>query len=340
MKIEKQDLLVSAGKIGISPDQIEKLWNELQTKSSYHPLEFSNLFFYLGSAFIFLPLLWFFFVTFDASRGLVSALFGVIFSTILLFFGTFFLRRSAYISGSLFVTLAVCMIPLIVYGSLQWAGLWMVDSPGHYKNFFGWIKGGLFLVEVSTVIGGCIALYCYRTPFICIPIIFTLWFMVIEIVLMNFGEASNIDDILKVTSVLFGLGVLFVSYLVDLKSKEDVAFWPYFSSMILIFGGLLFLDTSKFEDFLRFLFSLGLMFISVLLQRKVLMLFGIIGVVGYVGSIFVRYLSDILEFPFDVGIFGLTVILLGIFFQKNHAKAEAWILGKVPTRMKRWLPRR
>ena len=342
MRVEKKDLLTIAGKIGISQTQAEKLWTELETQPTSHKLDLSGVLYYFGALLVIVAMSWFIGEAWGRLGGQGIFWIGLIYILVFLTIGTLLSTKSALKTPSgLFITLAVCMIPLTVYGVQKWMGWWIEEEPGQYRDFFTWIKGGWFLMEITTVIGGCLALYFYRFPFLTMPIFFTLWFMSMDIVPLLFGETNNIDDIRKKVSIVFGLGVLIIAYVIDLKSEKDLAFWPYFFGVLTFWGGLSLLEaSSELQRFLYLLINLVLVVISVLLQRTVFLIFGAFGVLLYISSIFNKYFSESLNFPIVLSLIGILVIFLGIFYHKNRSKIESRIFGLLPSRAQKWLPRR
>jgi hypothetical protein len=80
------------------------------------------------------------------------------------------------------------------------------------------------------------------------------------------------------------------------------------------------------------------MLLSVLLQRRVFIVFGAVGVFGYVGYLAYRVFKDSLLFPFALTLVGLFVIFLGITYQRNRESIERFILTRIPASIKQLLP--
>ena len=341
-RIERKDLISAAEKIGISQDQAEKLWGELDAQQTLHRFDLSQVLYYFGALLVLAAMSWFVGETWERFGG--QGIFWVALTYIFIFLtlGTVFWNKGDLKTpGGLFITLAVCMIPIAVYGLQKWLGWWITDQPGQYRDFFSWIKGGWFLMEMATLLGGCLALYFYRFSFLTMPIFFTLWFMSMDIVPLFFEEKDNIEDIRKKISIVFGIGLLIAAYIIDLKSETDLAFWPYFFGVLTFWGGLSLLEaSSEFTRFLYLLINLGLMFLSVLLQRIVFLVFGALGVVLYISSIFDKYFSNSLSFPIILSLIGVLVVFFGILYHKNRAKIESSIMHLFPSSAKKWFPRR
>lgn len=342
MKIERKDLISAAKKIGISQDLSEKLWNELDTQPSLHKFDLSRVLYYFGALLVIVAMSWFFGEAWDLFGG--EGIFWIALTYILIFLtlgASFWNKSDLKTPGGIFITLAVCMIPLMVYGLQKWLGWWMVDQPGQYRDFFSWIKGGWFLMEIATFLGGCLAIYFYRFPFLTMPIFCALWFISMDIVPLILEESGNIEDLRKEISIVFGIGMLIVAYIIDLKSEKDLAFWPYFFGVLTFWGGLSLLEpSSEYKRFLYLIINLGLMFLSVLLQRTVFLVFGTLGSLIYISSIFYKYFSNSLNFPIILSLIGIIVVFLGIFYSKNRVKIESSIMHLFPDSTKKWFPRR
>jgi hypothetical protein len=128
------------------------------------------------------------------------------------------------VPGGLLVTAAVCMTPLAIYGFETMTGAWLQGVPGEYRDFYDYIKGGWFPMEVGTVAAGLVALRCFRFPFLTAPLAFALWFMSMDLTPLIYGSHYYEAQGYQVVSLVFGLVVLAGAYLVDRRTEEDFAF--------------------------------------------------------------------------------------------------------------------
>jgi hypothetical protein len=243
-------------------------------------------------------------------------------------------RKGLKIPGGLFITMAVSLIPLAIYSIEKWTGLWVTGEPGQYADFFSWIEGGWFPMEVATVVGGYIALKFYRFPFLMAPICFCLWFISMDVTPLIFGQAVNVGNNPYWVSMGFGAMVLIAAYLTDLSTYEDFAFWGYLFGMIAFWVALSRMESpSEFVKFLYCLINVGMILVSVFLQRSVFLIFGALGVLGYIASLFYRHFSESAWFPIVLSLVGLGVIFIGWMYHKNRQKVDAWILNLLPHRV-------
>ena len=87
------------------------------------------------------------------------------------------LRGKGYlVGGGLLVTVAVCLVPLIVYCIEDLLGVWPADDPGSYENYFPWINGSWIVMELATVLVALLALRFVRFGFLTAPLAFSFGF--------------------------------------------------------------------------------------------------------------------------------------------------------------------
>jgi hypothetical protein len=109
--------------------------------------------------------------------------------------------------------------------------------------------------------------------------------------------------------------------------------------MFSFWGGLTLLEGSgELEWPFYGLVNLTLVFLSVLLQRRVFIVFGSLGVFGYVGHLAWEIFEDSLLFPFVLSAVGLAIIALGILYARNRERLEREMLSRVPEGLRRLLP--
>jgi len=241
--------------------------------------------------------------------------------------------------GGLLVTMAVCITPLAVYGLERMTGLWPGADPGEYRGFFPWIRGGWFAMEAATVLAGLIALRKVRFPFLVAPIAFVLWFMSMDAVPALFHAQPWDGDIARRVSIVFGLALLFVAFQVDHRTEEDYAFWLYFFGMIAFWGAITSMQSDReLSKLLYCAMNLGFVVLSVLLRRRVFLVFGAIGVNAYLGHLAWRVFEHSLIFPFVLTLLGLGIITAAVYYQRHRAAIELRIEGWVPLWVRDLLP--
>lgn len=342
MDIHQDDFMSHALSSGIPKEQAEKLWSTLELQASQSSkFNVSNIFYYLGAVIVISAMTWLMGLGWEIFGGGGILALALLYGALFWFLGHSLWQQTAYRTpGGLFITLAVCMIPLATYGFQRLTGLWPQEDPGQYTSFYSWIKGGWFMMELLTILGGCLALIYYRFPFLTAPIFFSLWFMSMDITPLLYPQNDEWSYHLWV-SLWFGLGVLIVAYIIDQRTREDYAFWGYLFGMLSFWFGLFELMDSSSEIKKAFyaLINLGLIFLSVLLQRRLFLVFGSLGVFIYLSTQAYQFFHDSALFPFVLSSIGIAIIFLGMAYNKYQAKIEAWIMNLLPESAQTLLPK-
>lgn len=108
----------------------------------------------------------------------------------------------------------------------------------------------------------------------------------------------------------------------DKQDSEDYSHWLYIFGATMLWGVIIsilaqFKLENEFAYFLTAIFNFIYMFISILLKRKVFMVWGAIGFWTYLGHLAFQIFKDTPMFPIVLVIFGLLVISFGIYYSKN-----------------------
>jgi hypothetical protein len=340
VKLSKDDLGWAASQGVITPEQAEKLWTALETREAAGPgarFDLAHVAYYFGALIVISAMGYFLGQAWDAYGG--QGIFGlaVTYAFVFILAGrTLYFRRKLRTPGGLLFTMAVCMTPIAVYGLLQsagWSGhLYRYD----YDPFWGGSDDGrILLMELGTVIAGLVALWFVRFPFLTAPIALALWGMA-----MNTAHLLGYDSWNEElwVSVIAGLVMLLGSYLVDRRTKEDYAFWGYLFGLMAFWGGMsMMYSDSDWRKAVYCAINVGLMVASVLLQRRVFVVFGALGVFGYVCYLAHDLFGNSLIFPCALTVIGIFVIYLGVKYHQGKDKLERLILERVPEVLKELL---
>jgi len=97
---------------------------------------------------------------------------------------------------------------------------------------------------------------------------------------------------------------------------------------------------SELGKFTYGLINVGLIGLSLLLRRVTFVLFGALGVAGYIGHLAYRIFNDSILFPFALTFIGLAIIALGVIYQRNRRTLEAFIGTHLPPRLLALVPPR
>lgn len=341
---EKLRAAVEAGIItATQAEQLQLFWQEepadfaapVETKGS----GFSNFLYYLGTLIVISAMGWLMNTAREAFRGIGLFLIAAGYATVFCLVARSWSKKSTVLSG-LFIVMAVCMTPLAVFGLQSEWGIWPFDEPGRYRSFYHYIKGGWFLMEIATLITGAVSLRFSKIPFAMAPIAFTLWFMSMDVapLLVN---AVAAPDIRQKVSILFGSCMIIFALWVDRQAKIDYAKWLYIFGAITFWAGLTMLRSdSELSKFLYCMVNVGLMFVGVLLERRVFVVLGGVGFFGYLGHLSWTVFAKSFAFPFVLTALGLLVVYSGWLYHRKYAAVQQLVNNLTPAVIRSVLPPR
>ncbi|HYS10663.1 MAG TPA: hypothetical protein VEP66_18125 [Myxococcales bacterium] len=244
------------------------------------------------------------------------------------------------VPGGLLYTMAVCMTPLAIWGLEKGTGFWPDHDPGNYRDFFPYVRSSWIWMEAGTVLAALLALRRVRFPFLVAPAAVSLWFMSMDLVAYLSRQKHWELGLGQRVSIVFGLAMLFVAYLTDHRTREDFAFWLYLFGLTALWGALSSMDSgSEWRRFLYCLLNLGFIALSVLLRRRVFLVYGAIGVNAYLVRLAYTVFKDSMLFPFALTALGLAVIALAVKYQRNRQAIDARIESWIPDFIRELLPR-
>lgn len=338
MEISKENLFIAASKIGISQKQAETLWVSLENYDDYlKPSPFSKLLFYFGALIIISAMTWFMSLSWEWFGSGTIFLISIAYASLFTFIGAkLWKKNDLKTAGGLLVTTAVCMMPLIIYSLETYLNIWPENYSEHYRDFFTTIKGSWIFMELGTILAGLIALRFFSFPFLTAPIFFAAWFFTIDITPIITGNHQITWEQKEWISLFFGGVLLVIAYVIDRKKTEDYSFWGYFFGAIAFWISLSSLSWGKSElIFIVYLIiNFIMMVMSILLKRKVLMLFGALGTFIYFSHLAYEVFENTSVFPFALSLIGLIVIYLGTLYQKNSEWIEQKIIELCPPFMR------
>jgi CHASE2 domain-containing sensor protein len=80
------------------------------------------------------------------------------------------------------------------------------------------------------------------------------------------------------------------------------------------------------------------MFVAVFLERRAFLVFGAMGVFGYLGHLSYSIFKDSMLFPLALTFIGLLVIFLGVTYQRKRVAIESFVLSLAPNAIRRLRP--
>jgi len=341
VEISKEHLFLAASDLEIPRKQVEALWASLEQRNKNPKTSpFSKLLFYFGAMIIISAMTWLMNLSWEWFEGGAILLISIIYAFLFTLMGTvLWNKKDLKIPAGLFITIAVCMTPLAIYGLETYLKILPRDHANNYKEFFYTIKGSWIFMEMGTMLAGVIALRFFPFPFLTAPIFFSAWLFTIDILPLLTGNETTWEQ-KEWISMCFGFALLFISYLIDRKKTEDYAFWGYFFGTLTFWVSLSSLTWNKgeFIFFVYFMINFIMMLFSILLKRRVFMVFGAIGAFIYFSHLAYEVFENSILFTFALSFIGLAVIYLGVLYQKHTKWIEKKIVDMIPMRVRSLFP--
>ncbi len=286
IEVSRRELEQAVVNAGLSPEQAQAIWLDLQTRPDTKPrFEAAHVGYYFGALLVIGAMGWFTTTGWDSFQGWqLFAIAGVYTAVFVLVGRQLWPKPMFRIPAGLLITVAVCMVPLAVYGLERQFHLWPSADPGSYARFHPYIDASWVMMEMATVIAAIAALRFFPFPFLTAPAAYALWYISMDLTALIFKRHWTFQEMCKI-SVVFGLAMLLVSCWLDRKTEIDYSFWGYLFGLLTFTGGLSMLDSgSQLAKLGYCLIYLAMIVVALLLQRKVFLIFGGFGVFGYLSQ--------------------------------------------------------
>lgn len=330
------DEAVSAGIL--SSADAARLWDFLGWKTQDQAgFRFTHILYYFGGLLAIGAMTLFVTLGWEAFGG--WGLFGIAFA-----YGTggilltryFLNEKHLRVPAGLSAAFVVALTPLAVYGLQKGLGFWPTDEMA-YRDFHTLIDWRWIVMELSTLACGAILLYIYRLPFMLMPIAVTLWYMSMDLTPFLFGDSDMSWALRKFVSVFVGAVMLLIAFWIDVRTRRDpdFAFWLYVFGTIAFWGGLSTMNSdNEFNKLIYMLVNVGMILLGAALARRVFVVFGGLGVMGYLGHLAYGLFKDSLMFPLALTIIGFFIICLGIVWQKHEASIGRSLRANLPAALR------
>jgi hypothetical protein len=254
-------------------------------------------------------------------------------------------KRKLPVPAGILATLAVCLVPLIVWCVQQAMGLWPPGGSESYSAYHTHINWRWITLEFATLAAGVVMLWRYRLPFMVMPIAVTLWYLSMDAANALMQDGPHWDwTFMRDVSLVFGIATCFIAVWVDIRSrratrpdwKQDYAFWLYLFGALMFWGGLSLRDSdSEVGKALYCLINVAMVFGGAVIGRRVFTVLGALGVAMYLGHLSHQVFGDSLMFPFALTLIGLGVVALGIWWQRNEDRINDTLGNWVPDALRR-----
>ncbi|WP_086488244.1 DUF2157 domain-containing protein [Thioflexithrix psekupsensis] len=338
IRLSRQDFDWAVQQGLIQAEQAKLLWEAFQTRQPERSrFDFVNLAYYSGALLIIVAMAWLMTETWTSlgSTGLlgVALIYAFIFASLGYYF---WFSQQLKVAGGLLFTLMVIMTPLVLYA------LFLIYYPelqdAHFYRAMRENSLDLWMT-LGTIAVATVTLLFVRFPFLVAPIAFCLWYIMIQIIPDFLGKVEFSWGETQSISLFFGLLMILVAYLIDQRTKEDFAFWLYLFGTLGFWVSLTLMSSdSELEYFAYFMLNVILVIISVLLQRRIFIIFGAIGIFIYLGHLAYDLFEDLLFFPITLSAIGLLIIIMGVQYQRYRQHIEQLILASVPQSLRPLLP--
>lgn len=337
MKILSSDLNSAVQKGIINQEQAAQLWNHFESlRPDQARFQGLHVLYYFGGVLILASMSWF--LTTAWSNGFAVMAISGLFALLYVIVGkSLWHKPNLKIPGGLLITAAVGLSPVFIYGFQRATGLW---PQGNYMEYSIGIKATRFFMEIGTILAALIALRFFRFTFITFPLAITLWFMSLDLTPLIFGKSAFSFEEGKIVSCVFGFILLLGSYFVDKKYQDiDFAFWTYLYGMLAFWGSLSSMHGgSELKKFIYCMLNAGFIVLSVYLRRRVFIVFGTLGILGYTSHLAWKFFRDSYAFPIVLALLGIFILFLGVKYQKNKKKFDVFIEKCLPRFLMKWRP--
>ena len=257
--------------------------------------------------------------------------------------GAWHWRRERRTPGGLLIVCAVGMVPLGVFALQALAGFSPAGDGQTYRDFYTWVKASWLPMEVATIGTALVALVFYPFPFLLMVASFCLWFMSMDIAPWLVGADALSWAQRSTLSLYFGLCMMAIAWLIDLRhwEKGDFAFWLHLFGLMAFWGGL---SAQQSNDptgkAVYCAINVGLILLAVFLARRAYAVFGALGVTGYLGYLANDLFRDSILFPFALSALGLALIGFGLLYRRYETRVFDGLRELLPSYIQALRPAR
>lgn len=340
--VGKSDLVAAANSGAMATQDVDSLWNALEEstqEADSKSFDIAQLLWYAGGALVMLAMGWFMERAWEAQSHITVLALCLGYTAA--FCGLGFKLKDDGLKGasSVLYLLAVLMTPFTVAAAMEIGKMQIPDV------FFRGDNQALIL-EGATLLVSAFALSRVRRSLMTLPVFGSLWLLSITAAAVYTGERDLFfgfsSHYFHFVSMTIGLLILAAAFVTDLnfgRNDEDYSYWGYFFGTAAFWIPMSMLDSgSELGKLIYFFINVAMMLSSVVLRRRVLLLAGSLGAVGYVGHIIWTFFSDSLALPFVLILAGLGVIYLGLQYRRRQADIERVVMGWVPSTVRKRLP--
>ncbi len=334
MDIKQDDINAAVKEKLITAEQAKQLWSFWRKNQENIPsFHLAHVMYYFGGLLAISAITLFVTQAWDQLRGFQL----FIISSLLFFLGCLlahhFIKKKLLIPAGIMSTFSLALIPLAIYNIQSWLGF-LPNENYHYTHFHDLINWYWVPMELTTLVIGFIMLYLYDFPFLLFPISISLWYMSMDLFSLLF---SSYDYSARASfSIFFGLFVILFAAYMDFKydERKDYAYWLYIFGVIIFWGGLSCQHSnSELSKFFYCLINIGMILISVFLNRKVFAVFGAFGILGYLGHLSFSIFANSIGFPIALVLLGIAIIFAATLWSRVERKIIEYCRPYIPKKI-------
>jgi hypothetical protein len=304
----------------ISVAQAESLCAFLSVhQDSKSPFKLANVLHYFGGGIAIAAMTILFNLGQELLGGAGIIMMSLLYAAIAIHLTKKFEQKGFLVPAGICITFAVFLAPLAIYGLQLTMGVW--PNGATYYDGYRQANLAMLYIEVGTLLAGLIALYKYRYPFLVMPIALTLWYMLMDIAGLLYGESAGFEQ--RATySMYLGLLIITIAFYVDIRtnknsSSADYAFWLYLFGAAAYWGAIT-VQSSDDEryKFGYFLANLSMILIGPIIKRKVFVVLGAVGITGYLSYLSFTLFDGSLLFVLSLVLIGLLIMKAGMYLER------------------------
>lgn len=290
--------------------------------------------YYLGAAVILFALGWFALEAWDRYGGWPLAGVALAYAALFAGLGQSLWQRGWRVPGGLLFTAAIGMTPLFVFAVQSGLGIWPGPGEPWPNEPYEAVNGHRLTIEAATIGVALLVIRLRPFAFHAAALAAAAVALAIDLGPLLVGPLST-DEAQQLVTMTAGAVLMGVAYLLDHRTDEDYAFWLYLGGMLAYW---VLLTGLHLEEVRYLLVNLAFIGVAVLIQRRVFLVAGAVGVFIYLMYLANEVFQDSLFFPVALSVIGLAFILGGVAYAKRQERIRAWILDRLPPSWAESLP--
>lgn len=333
VELDRRHLDEAARQGLITEHQAGQLWAFLKTHSNEAPgFKTTHVLYYLGGLIALSAMVLLLDLSHEVFGGWGLFTLAVMYMLAGLGLTRHFLYKNALrIPAGISATFVVAMTPVAVYGLQTAIGWWENGLPLPPRfvvhDDTRWVPA-----ELLTMLCALVMLRSFRLPFLVMPAAVAFWIMSVDLAPFFYANTVSGWQEQALVSIVSGLIMILSAFWIDLKTRpeHDYAFWLYVLGVAAFWLGLTLLDPeTELGRFLYLCANLLLLMTGTLVTRRVFAVFGGLGIAAYLSHLAYTVFSDSVLFPVALTFIGLGIVYLGILWQKNETRINAFVTRHV-----------